>query len=94
MSRWWRSRRRGGLQGLSPNDPFYDFFRRFGIPAPEQWPHANQPPMQGAGSGFIVSPDGYILTNAHVVADAEEVTVRLTDRREFQAKVDRRRRAH
>ena len=77
----------GGLQGLSPNDPFYDFFRRFGIPAPEQSPHANQPPMQGAGSGFIVSPDGYILTNTHVVADAEEVTVRLTDRREFQAKV-------
>ncbi|MGC1727905.1 MAG: DegQ family serine endoprotease [Steroidobacteraceae bacterium] len=77
----------GGVQGLSPNDPFYDFFRRFGIPAPEQSPHENQPPVKGAGSGFIVSPDGYILTNTHVVADAEEVTVRLTDRREFQAKV-------
>src|SRR6202034_3639047 len=59
----------------------------FGIPAPGESPHANQPPMKGAGSGFIVSPDGYILTNTHVVADAEEVTVRLTDRREFQAKV-------
>ena len=44
-------------------------------------------PARGAGSGFIVSGDGYILTNAHVVAEADEVTVRLTDRREFQAKV-------
>ena len=43
--------------------------------------------MRGAGSGFIVSPDGYILTNTHVVANAAEVTVRLTDRREFPAKV-------
>jgi serine protease Do len=77
----------GGLQGLSPNDPFYDFFKRFGIPAPDQAPHPNEPPLKGAGSGFIVSSDGYILTNTHVVADAEEVTVRLTDRREFQAKV-------
>jgi len=76
-----------GFQGLSPNDPFYDFFRRFGIPAPGEGPRANQPPVRGAGSGFIVSPDGYILTNTHVVADAETVTVRLTDRREFQAKV-------
>ena len=77
-----------GFQGLSPNDPFYDFFRRFGIPAPgEGQQRPNQPPLRGAGSGFIVSPDGYILTNTHVVADAETVTVRLTDRREFQAKV-------
>ncbi len=74
----------GGIQGLSPNDPFFDFFRRFGIPAPQQQPRA---PVRGAGSGFIVSPDGYILTNTHVVADADEVTVRLTDRREFPAKV-------
>ena len=74
-------------RGSAPNDPFYDFFRRFGIPTPEQGPRGNQPPARGAGSGFIVSPDGYILTNAHVVADADAVTVRLTDRREFQAKV-------
>src|SRR5580692_5897266 len=74
----------GGVQGLSPNDPFYDFFRRFGIPAPQQGPRA---PVRGAGSGFIVSADGYILTNTHVVANADEVTVRLTDRREFPAKV-------
>jgi serine protease Do len=74
-------------QGLSPNDPFYDFFRRFGIPPPGEGQRPNQPPARGAGSGFIVSPDGYILTNTHVVAEAETVTVRLTDRREFQAKV-------
>src|SRR6201984_3502006 len=77
----------GGIPGLSPNDPFFDFFRRFGIPGPDQAPRGNQPPVRGAGSGFIVSPDGYILTNTHVVANSDEVTVRLTDRREFPAKV-------
>jgi len=76
-----------GIQGLSPNDPFYDFFRRFGIPAPEQGQRERQPPVKGAGSGFIINSDGYILTNTHVVQNAEEVTVRLTDRREFPAKV-------
>jgi serine protease Do len=76
--------------GMSPNDPFYDFFRRFGIPNPRGGGQGGgQPaiPQRGEGSGFIVSPDGYILTNAHVVADTSEVTVRLTDRREFTAKV-------
>jgi serine protease Do len=77
----------GGVPGLSPNDPFFDFFRRFGIPGPDQGQRGNQPPVRGAGSGFIVSSDGYILTNTHVVANADEVTVRLTDRREFPAKV-------
>jgi len=77
----------GGVPGLSPNDPFFDFFRRFGIPGPDQTPRGNQAPVRGAGSGFIVSADGYILTNTHVVANADEVTVRLTDRREFAAKV-------
>jgi serine protease Do len=77
----------GGPQGLSPNDPFYDFFKRFGVPAPGQGPRGNQPPVKGAGSGFIISSDGYILTNTHVVANAQEVTVRLTDRREFPARV-------
>jgi serine protease Do len=67
--------------GMSPNDPFFEFFRRFG-----QQPR-NAPPPMGEGSGFIVSADGYIMTNAHVVADANEVTVKTTDRREYPAKV-------
>lgn len=66
------------------NDPYFEFFRRFGIP---DFPRENLPPARGQGSGFIVSPDGYVLTNAHVVDNASEVTVILTDRREFTAKV-------
>jgi serine protease Do len=69
---------------IPEDDPFSEFFRRFGPPAS---PDEQVPFRRGEGSGFIVSPDGYILTNAHVVADAEEVTVRLIDRREYQAKV-------
>jgi serine protease Do len=76
----------GGPGGVSPDDPFYEFFRRFGIPQPGS-PRGNAPPPRGEGSGFIVSPDGYILTNAHVVDEADEVTVRMTDRREYTAKV-------
>jgi serine protease Do len=70
------------------NDPFFRFFRRFhgqghgfGV-----IPHGDMP-THGEGSGFIISPDGLILTNAHVVRDANEVIVKLTDRREFHAKV-------
>lgn len=69
--------------GIDPSDPFYEFFRRF--QQGEQTP--SEQPVHAQGSGFIVSPDGLILTNAHVVRDASEVTVKLTDRREFQAKV-------
>jgi serine protease Do len=67
------------------DDPFYEFFRRF---QPQQ-PRGNggRELVFGAGSGFIVSPDGVILTNAHVVRDADEVTVKLQDRREYRAKV-------
>ena len=77
-------RSRGGLSADddSPDDPLHDFLRRFGVP-----PRGPLPPARGEGSGFIVTGDGYILTNAHVVAEASEVTVRLTDRREFTAKV-------
>ena len=76
----------GGDSGDESDDPFNDFFRRFGIPSPNFTPR-NMPPQKGTGSGFIVSPDGYILTNAHVVQNADEVTVKLVDRREYRAKV-------
>ncbi|MDZ5457280.1 Do family serine endopeptidase [Azohydromonas lata] len=69
---------------LPPGDPLSEFFRRF-MPPPGQ-----QPPQQaqGIGSGFVIDGEGHILTNAHVVADAEEVTVRLADsKREYKARV-------
>jgi serine protease Do len=67
---------------LQEDDPFYEFFRRF---TPQPGPREFH--SQSLGSGFIVSEDGYILTNAHVVESAEEITVKLTDKREFKAKV-------
>jgi serine protease Do len=72
----------GGNNGnpFGPNSPFAPFFR--GLPQMPQ-----QQPTRGEGSGFIIRPDGYILTNAHVVNGASEVTVRLTDRHEYTAKV-------
>lgn len=73
------------MPNLDPNDPFYGFFRRFGPHFPNL--PRNGQIMRGEGSGFIVSSDGVVLTNAHVVDGAQEVTVKLTDRREFKAKV-------
>ncbi len=70
------------IPNLQEDDPFYEFFRRF-IPNPG--PREFQ--TQSLGSGFIISPDGYILTNAHVVDAADEITVKLNDKREFKAKV-------
>ncbi len=69
----------------SGSDPMQQFFRRFQQGPGQQTPH--ETPTRGQGSGFIVSSDGIILTNAHVVRDAKDVTVKLTDRREFSAKV-------
>ena len=73
-------------------DPFLEFFRRFQqgqstAPGQRRGSPQQEVPTRGQGSGFIVSSDGIILTNAHVVKDAKEVTVKLTDRREFRAKV-------
>ncbi|MDH5539737.1 MAG: Do family serine endopeptidase [Rhizobacter sp.] len=75
-----------GLPPWAESDPFFQFFR--GIPG--LTPRGSgQPsvPFRGQGSGFIISADGLVLTNAHVVRDAKEVTVKLSDRREYTAKV-------
>jgi serine protease Do len=71
----------GNENPFGPNSPFAPFFRGM----PFQNPHPA--PVHGEGSGFIIRPDGVIMTNAHVVNGASEVTVRLTDRREYTAKV-------
>ncbi|GAB2181598.1 DegQ family serine endoprotease [Denitratisoma sp. agr-D3] len=77
---------RGNVQlPFDEDDPMYEFFKRFGQRALPNMPREYE--NKGLGSGFIVSADGYILTNAHVVADADEVVVRLTDKREFKARV-------
>jgi serine protease Do len=82
---------RGG-QELDPQ--MEEFLRRFGIPLPGRpdprrgGPRGDDEPMQrGVGSGFVVSSDGYVMTNAHVIAGADEVIVTLTDKREFKAKI-------
>ncbi|OGS81685.1 MAG: protease Do [Gallionellales bacterium GWA2_59_43] len=75
------TRQAQGIPGLPEGDPFYEFFRRF---AP-QMPREQE--SQSLGSGFLISEDGYLLTNAHVVDRADKITVRLTDKREFKAKV-------
>jgi serine protease Do len=90
------------IPGLSEDDPFYEFFRRFmppdgnrnapgprGRQQPQQQPDAPRGPLRpfGLGSGFIVSADGFIVTNAHVVENAEEINVRLNDKREYKARV-------
>ncbi|MDB5747048.1 MAG: peptidase [Massilia sp.] len=73
----------GGVPQVDPGHPLYDFFRQFQDPRGSR----GGAPVFGAGSGFIVSPDGVILTNAHVVRGASEVMVKLADRREFRARV-------
>jgi serine protease Do len=84
----------GGGRGQAPgaeDDPFFQFFRGipgFGQGAPGRGQGATPPqPFRGQGSGFIISADGLILTNAHVVRDAKDVMVKLSDRSEYAAKV-------
>ncbi len=81
----------GAMQfpGMPGDEQMQEFFKRFGIPVvPGQ---NGMPPAeyktQSLGSGFIISSDGYILTNAHVVSEADEVVVKLFDKREFKAKI-------
>ncbi|HCI14089.1 MAG: protease Do [Gallionellales bacterium GWA2_60_142] len=75
-----------GMPGIPEGDPFYEFFRRFAPPMPQgQAPREQE--SQSLGSGFLISEDGYLLTNAHVVDRADKITVRLTDKREFKARV-------
>lgn len=70
------------------NDPAFEFFKRFIPRAPGQGGGAPREfENKSLGSGFFISADGYILTNAHVVDGADEVTVRLTDKREFKARI-------
>lgn len=78
------------------NEQMQEFFRQFGIPVPNQrrgaprggtTPDDDGPMRRGLGSGFILSADGYVMTNAHVVLGADEVIVTLTDKRELKAKI-------
>jgi len=69
---------------LDEDDPMFEFFKRF-IPRQPGLPRDFQ--NKSLGSGFIISPDGYIMTNAHVVESADEIAVKLTDKREFKAKI-------
>ncbi len=89
---------RTGVPGLGGGneEEMLEFFRRFGVPIPNmprQAPRPNRPQPQeeeqpkGVGSGFILTSDGFIMTNAHVVDGADEVLVTLTDKREFKAKI-------
>ncbi len=64
------------------DDPFYDFFRRFG---PPEGPREYE--SQSLGSGFLISADGYVLTNSHVVSASDDITVKLSDKREYKAKL-------
>jgi serine protease Do len=77
---------------LDLNDPFFQFFRGlpglpFRLPPGAGGQGAGSVPFRGQGSGFIIASDGLILTNAHVVREAKEVTIKLSDRREFRARV-------
>jgi serine protease Do len=71
---------------MDPTDPAFEIFRRF-FPQPPGGMQPQQPENRSLGSGFIISSDGYVMTNAHVIEGADEVNVKLLDKREFRAKV-------
>ena len=88
---------KAGAGGGGVDEQMLEFFKRFGIPVP---PNMQRPPRgernqpqpdeeqpRGVGSGFILTTDGFVMTNAHVVEGADEVIVTLTDKREFKAKI-------
>jgi serine protease Do len=81
------------VPGMEQDEQMQEFFKRFGIPGMPGMPGAprgqgeQEYKSQSLGSGFIISSDGYILTNAHVVNEADEVLVKLSDKREFKAKI-------
>jgi serine protease Do len=80
---------RGTPRDPRSTNPLEDFARQFGlIPDAPNGPRGRQPePGPGVGSGFVISKDGYILTNAHVVRGSNDIVVKLTDRREFPARL-------
>ena len=86
-------RSRGAAGSGSQDEQMLEFFRRFGIPLPPNAPRGQRPDRneeetpRGVGSGFIVSADGFVMTNAHVVEGADDVIVTLTDKREFKARI-------
>jgi serine protease Do len=77
--------------GMPYDEHLQEFFKRFGIPGMPGMPggpnQGQEYKSQSLGSGFIISQDGYILTNAHVISAADEVLVKLSDKREFKAKI-------
>ncbi|MDR1004916.1 MAG: trypsin-like peptidase domain-containing protein [Prevotellaceae bacterium] len=83
-----RSTQAAKTQEVEMRDPFYDFFGdMFGNRGGTQRRQVQQPPRTGFGSGVIISKDGYIVTNNHVIADADEISVTLNDNRQFKGRV-------